>query len=329
MERIVASPTYTSALIVGAGQGLSASLARLLTQEGLAVAIAARDPAKLAPLCAETGARAFACDAQEEAQVQRLFANVDREQGAPDVVIYNASARTRGPFVELVPADVQHALQVTAFGAFLVAQQAAARMLPKKRGAILFTGASASVKGYAQSAPFAMGKFALRGLAQSLARELSPQGIHIAHFVIDGGIRGAGRSDDPGQPGCAARSGCDRAHLSEHSAPAAQRLDQRDRVSDPGWSASDSSRRVLYRREISAWRNLQLHNAPLIGSPEFRVRRADHVRLDRATIHHLVDVCVTGGDVGDVDCNLEAFPRQARPARAFTRPRTRMMLRPG
>jgi len=196
----MASPPYTSALIVGAGPGLSASLARRLTKEGLAVAIAARDAAKLAPLCAETGARAFACDTQEEAQVRRLFADVDREQGAPDVVIYNASARTRGPFVELVPADVQHALQVTAFGAFLVAQQAAARMVPKGRGAILFTGASASVKGYAQSAPFAMGKFALRGLAQSLARELSPQGIHIAHFVIDGGIRGAGRSDDPDKP---------------------------------------------------------------------------------------------------------------------------------
>ncbi len=194
------SANYTSALIVGAGPGLSASLARLLRKEGLAVAIAARDVAKLAPLCAETGARAFACDAREEIQVQRLFADVDRAQGAPDVVIYNASARTRGPFVELVPADVQHALQVTAFGAFLVAQQAAARMLPKEHGAILFTGASASVKGYAQSAPFAMGKFALRGLAQSLARELSPQGIHVAHFVIDGGIRGPARGGDPARP---------------------------------------------------------------------------------------------------------------------------------
>jgi len=196
----MASSTYTSALIVGAGQGLSASLTRLLTKEGLAVAIAARDTAKLAPLCTETGARAFGCDAQDEAQVQRLFADVERAHGAPDVVIYNASTRTRGPFVELVPAEVQRALQVTAFGAFLVAQQAAARMLPKGHGAILFTGASASVKGYAQSAPFAMGKFALRGLAQSLARELSPQGIHVAHFVIDGGIRGAGRSDDPNKP---------------------------------------------------------------------------------------------------------------------------------
>jgi NAD(P)-dependent dehydrogenase (short-subunit alcohol dehydrogenase family) len=197
---MMASPNYTSALIVGAGQGLSASLTRLLRKEGLAVAIAARDTAKLAPLCAETGARAFACDAQDQAQVQQLFAELDREGGAPDVVIYNASARTRGPFVQLVAGDVQRALQVTAFGAFLVAQQAAARMLPKRHGAILFTGASASVKGYAESAPFAMGKFALRGLAQSLARELSPQGIHVAHFVIDGGIRSAARPGDPDKP---------------------------------------------------------------------------------------------------------------------------------
>ena len=194
------SPNYTSALIVGAGQGLSASLTRVLSKEGFAVAVAARDTAKLAPLCAETGARAFGCDAQNEMEVQRLFAEIDREMDAPDVVIYNAGARSRGPFVELVPAEVQHALQVTAFGAFLVAQQAAARMLPKRHGAILFTGASASVKGYALSAPFAMGKFGLRGLAQSLARELSPQGIHVAHFVIDGGIRGPGHKDDPAKP---------------------------------------------------------------------------------------------------------------------------------
>src|SRR6267142_2371715 len=128
-ERIMALPTYTSALIVGAGRGLSASLTRLLRKEGLAVAIAARDTAKLAPLCAETGARAFGCDAQDEAQVLRLFSDLDRERGAPDVVIYNASARTRGPFVQLVPAEVQRGLQVTAFGAYLVAQQAAVRML--------------------------------------------------------------------------------------------------------------------------------------------------------------------------------------------------------
>ena len=193
-------PHYASALIVGAGQGLSASLTRLLRNEGLAVAIAARDVAKLAPLCAETGARAYACDAQDEAQVKRLFDDIDRAHGAPDVVIYNASARARGPFVELLPAEVQRTMQVTAFGAFLVAQQAAVRMVRNANGAILFTGASASVKGYAQSAPFAMGKFALRGLAQSLARELSPLGIHVAHFVIDGGIRSAARAEDPARP---------------------------------------------------------------------------------------------------------------------------------
>ena len=196
----MALPHYTSALIVGAGQGLSASLTRLLRREGLAVSIAARNTDKLGALCAETGARAFACDAQDEAQVRRLFDDVERAQGAPDVVIYNASARARGPFVELIPAEVQRTLLVSAFGAYLVAQQAALRMVSKGSGAILFTGASASVKGYAQSAPFAMGKFALRGLAQSLARELSPLGIHVAHFVIDGGIRSTGRPEDPAKP---------------------------------------------------------------------------------------------------------------------------------
>ncbi|MEO5701792.1 MAG: SDR family NAD(P)-dependent oxidoreductase [Casimicrobiaceae bacterium] len=197
---MASTPTFTSALIVGAGVGLSASLARLLAESGLAVALAAREPDKLAGLCEATGARAFACDAQDEEQVRALFTEVARVHGTPDVVVYNASARTRGPFVELQADDVQRALQVTAFGAFLVAREAAARMLPKRHGAILFTGASASVKGYAQSAPFAMGKFALRGLAQSLARELSPQGIHVAHFVIDGQIRAPGRSENAEHP---------------------------------------------------------------------------------------------------------------------------------
>lgn len=191
---------YKSALIVGAGRGLSASLTRLLTREGLAVAVAARDTAKLEPLCSETGARAIRCDAQDENEVAGLFDQVDRLLGSPDVVIYNASGRVRGPFVELIPADVQRASQITAFGAFLVAQQAARRMVPKGYGAILFTGASASVKGYARSAPFAMGKFAVRGLAQSLARELSPQGIHVAHFVIDGAIRQPGHTEGAHRP---------------------------------------------------------------------------------------------------------------------------------
>ncbi|HVI62136.1 MAG TPA: SDR family NAD(P)-dependent oxidoreductase [Bradyrhizobium sp.] len=194
------TPTYKTALIVGVGEGLSASLARLFAREKINVALAARKIEKLGALCRETGARAYACDAADADQVERLFGLVEREIGAPDLVVYNAGARARGAFVDLVPAEVEQALLISAFGGFLVAQQAARRMLPNKHGAILFTGASASVKGYAQSSPFAMGKFALRGLAQSLARELSPQGIHIGHFVIDGGIRSAARQDPPDRP---------------------------------------------------------------------------------------------------------------------------------
>src|SRR5258705_6131569 len=193
-------PIYETALIVGAGSGLSASLARLLAGEGLRVALAARNSEKLAPLCAETGAKAFACDATDPGQVARMFAAVEAATGAPDVVVYNASARGRGPVAELVPAEVERAIMVSAYGGFLVAREAAGRMLKKGRGAILFTGASASVKGYPLSAPFAMGKFALRGLAQSMARELAPQGVHIGHFVIDGGIRSAVRAEPADRP---------------------------------------------------------------------------------------------------------------------------------
>src|SRR5437763_14224849 len=191
---------FNTALIVGAGAGLSASLARVLAKDGIKVALAARTIGDLDALAKQTGARAFACDATERPQVEKLFAEVDASLGAPDIVIYNASFRTRGPFIELDPTDVEKAIAVTAYGAFLVAQQAVRRMLTKRHGAILLTGASAGVKGYPQSAPFAMGKFALRGLAQSMARELSPQGIHVAHFVIDGGIRNPGRTEPPDRP---------------------------------------------------------------------------------------------------------------------------------
>jgi NAD(P)-dependent dehydrogenase (short-subunit alcohol dehydrogenase family) len=190
---------YRSALIVGAGSGLSASLARAFTKAGMRVALAARATEKLAGVAKETGAKTYPCDAADRAQVEKLFADLD-VASSPDVVVYNASYRTRGPFVELDPAEVEKSIIVSAYGGFLVAQAAARRMLPRKHGAILFTGASASVKGYAQSAPFAMGKFALRGLAQSIARELAPQGIHVAHFVIDGGIRSARRVEAPDNP---------------------------------------------------------------------------------------------------------------------------------
>jgi NAD(P)-dependent dehydrogenase (short-subunit alcohol dehydrogenase family) len=181
-------------LIAGSGSGLSASLARRFARDGYRVSLAARRADRLAALCAETGARAFACDVTRKADVDRLFAEAASQAGAsPTVVVYNASGRVRGPFVDLDAAEVERALAVTAFGGFLVAQAALPPMLAAANGVILFTGASASVKGYARSAPFAMGKFALRGLAQSLAREFQPKGIHVAHVAIDGGI---GRSAD-------------------------------------------------------------------------------------------------------------------------------------
>ena len=202
-------------LIVGAGSGLSAALARALAAEGVRVALAARNPGKLDALARDTGALALACDAVERAQVAAAFAAVEKKWSAPDLVVYNASYRTRGPIVELDPAEVKRALEISAFGGFLVAQAAAKRMLPKKSGAIFFTGASASVKGYAESAPFAMGKFALRGLAQSLARELAPKGIHVAHFVIDGGIARAGdpRAAERGEDGLLAPEAIARAYV--------------------------------------------------------------------------------------------------------------------
>ncbi len=176
------------ALIVGTGPGLSASLARLFASEGMAVAVAARETAKLEGLVAESGARAYACDATDADAVGALFQSVTGDFGVPNVVVYNASGRERGPVTELDPVAVEAAIAASCFGGFLVGQQAARAMLPAGRGSILFTGASASVKGYAQSASFAMGKFGLRGLAQSMARELAPQNIHVGHFVIDGGI---------------------------------------------------------------------------------------------------------------------------------------------
>jgi NAD(P)-dependent dehydrogenase (short-subunit alcohol dehydrogenase family) len=189
-----------TALIVGAGSGLSASIARSFAGAGMKIALAARTVEDLAPLAGEIGAGSFGCDAAKPDAVRKLYADVAGALGDPYAVVYNASYRTRGPLVDLVPAEVEKSLAVTAFGGFLVAQEAARRMVPKGAGAILFTGASASVKGYAQSAPFAMGKFALRGLAQSMARELAPQGIHVAHVVIDGGIRSARRPEAADRP---------------------------------------------------------------------------------------------------------------------------------
>ena len=192
--------SYSRALVIGAGGGISAAVARAFAGAGLKVALSARDTGKLAGLAAEVGAATFAADASDPAAVERLFAEVDGAMGAPDVVVYNPSLRARGSLLDLDPEEVRRAIEVSAFGGFLAAREAARRMVPLGRGALLFTGASASVKGYALSAPFAMGKFALRGLAQSAARELGPKGIHVAHVVIDGGVRSASRPEPADRP---------------------------------------------------------------------------------------------------------------------------------
>lgn len=194
--------TQPQALIVGVGDGLSASLARLLHREGYRLILAARNVDKIGTLAGDTGAQVVVCDAARSEDVKRLFGAID---GRLDVAIYNPSARQRGPLTELDPEAVRYAIEVTAFGAFLVGQAAAQKMEAQaeengQRGTILFTGASAGVKGFPQSAPFAMGKFAQRGLAESMARELHPKGIHVAWINIDGGIRNPGVREPADRP---------------------------------------------------------------------------------------------------------------------------------
>ena len=184
------------ALIVGAGPGLSASLARLCAREGMRVALAARSIGKLSALAEETGASVRACDASRREDVDALFDAVLDAEGIPDLVVYNPSARVRGAVADLDPEAVERAIAITAYGGFLVGRRAAIAMRERGSGSIQFTGASASVKGYPESGCFAMGKFALRGLAQSMARELAPKGVHVAHFVIDGGIESQVRVPD-------------------------------------------------------------------------------------------------------------------------------------
>ena len=184
-----------SVLIVGAGAGLSGALARRFAREGMTVSLAARGGRAAREVAKETGAELHKCDASSITDVEALFKRLDAGPGTPDLVVYNPSARVRRPIGEIDPEAARQAIEVTAFGAFLVAQQAARRMIARGSGSIFFTGASAGVKGYANSSVFAMGKFALRGLAQSLARELHPKNIHVGHFVIDGGIANAQRED--------------------------------------------------------------------------------------------------------------------------------------
>ena len=190
------------AVIIGAGDGLSASLARELARDH-SLTLAARSGERMKAVAEETGADTVLLDATDEAAVKALF---DASPTPPRVVIYNPSMRVRGPVADLAAEDVRRAVEVTAIGAFLAGKHAARRMLGAEpvagcRGTILFTGASAGVKGYPQSAPFAMGKFAQRGLAESMARELHPKGIHVAWINIDGMILNPGRSEPEDRPG--------------------------------------------------------------------------------------------------------------------------------
>lgn len=184
---------YSTALIIGAGSGISASVARALAAAGVRVGLAAREVRKLSALATEIGAETFTADATNLMDVVTLFDEMEGRLGPLEIVLYNAAARLPGAITDLDPRQVERAIATSTYAAFLVVQQAAQRMLPRRAGAILLTGASASVKGYPRSSAFAMGMFGRRGLAQSAARELSPQGIHVAHFIIDGGVRSAER----------------------------------------------------------------------------------------------------------------------------------------
>jgi short-subunit dehydrogenase len=180
------------ALIIGAGPGVSLSFGRALMKEGYRVAFASRDLAKLTPLAASIGADPFKVDTVNNDDIVRLFAAVDEfYQVSPDVVLYNASAghAARGDCGSIEYTQVATAIQISAVGAFVTAQEAGKRMVLNKKGAIFFSGATAGVKGFPRSPVFAMGKFALRGLAQSMYKELSPKGIHVCHFVLDGAIK--------------------------------------------------------------------------------------------------------------------------------------------
>jgi NAD(P)-dependent dehydrogenase (short-subunit alcohol dehydrogenase family) len=176
------------AIVVGVGPGLGAALARRFAAEGMAVALAARKPEKMKDLAQEIGGRAYGCDTGRESDVEALFAAVARDLGAPQLVVFNAGGFLRKPVAELEAAEVEAVWRVSCLGGFLVGRAAARAMLPAGSGTILFTGATAALRGAAQFAAFAIGKFGLRALAQSMARELGPRGIHVAHVVIDGGI---------------------------------------------------------------------------------------------------------------------------------------------
>lgn len=180
-------------LVVGAGDATGATVARRFAREGLVACVARRNGDKLAPLVeairAEGGeARAFGCDARQEDQVAAMVDTIEREIGTLEAVVFNVGANVRFPILETTARVYRKVWEMAAYAGFLTGREAARVMLPRGRGTIIFTGATASVRGRAGFAAFSGAKHALRALAESMARELGPQGIHVAHPIIDGAI---------------------------------------------------------------------------------------------------------------------------------------------
>ena len=193
-----------SVVIVGVGPGLGTSLARRFAKSGFSISLVARNREKLLSLVSEiesngTNAIALRADATSESAVKRLFARTEKELGPVRVAVYNAGVRIRKPVLDISSDEFINSWKLSCYGGFLVGREAAKYMIPRGKGSIFFTGATASIKGFPNSAAFAVGKFGLLGLAQSMARELQPKGIHVAHFVIDGVI-GRDSKDDKLDP---------------------------------------------------------------------------------------------------------------------------------
>lgn len=180
--------TETVALVVGVGPGLGSALARRFAKAGMTVAVARRNADKLEDLVQEIGGRAYPCDVADPASVEALFQSVERDLGAPGLVAFNAGAYRRGGILETAPEDFERCWRTGCMGGFLVGQAAARHMVSAGQGTILFTGATAALRGSAGFANLAVPKFGLRALAQSMAREFGPKGVHVAHIIIDGQI---------------------------------------------------------------------------------------------------------------------------------------------
>jgi len=175
-------------LVAGAGPGLGKSVAMRFAREGYAVALAARNPERLSILARQLGASAFPADLTNETEVAKLFQQIERTMAQVEAVAFVAATRVQGPFTELSAADFENVWRQSCLSGFLVGREAARAMLPRGRGSVIFTGASGSTRGRANFAAFAAAKGGLRFMAQSMARELGPRGIHVATVLIDGAI---------------------------------------------------------------------------------------------------------------------------------------------